>query len=82
MDVTSRAIEGVMDQQMDQGVRDGSGRNSKERWIRGQAVVQKGIEGAIIMFIIMSKNNSILKLCLASATYSSCTSSKKIMTVS
>jgi hypothetical protein len=66
---------------MDQGVRDGSRRNLKERWIRGQAVVQKGIEGAIIMFNIMSKNDSILKYCLASATHSSCTSSKKIMTV-
>jgi hypothetical protein len=64
---------------MDQGVRDGSKRNSKERWIRGQAV--SGIEGAIIMFNIMSKNDSILKYCLASATHSSCTSSKKIMTV-
>ena len=61
MDVTSGAIEGAMDQLMDQGVRDGSRRNSKERWIRGQAVVQKGIEGAIIMFIIMSQNDSILK---------------------
>jgi hypothetical protein len=47
MDVTSGAIEGAMDQLMDQGVRDGSRRNSKERWIRGQAV-----EGAIIMFNI------------------------------
>jgi hypothetical protein len=47
MVVTSGAIEGVMDQLMDQGVRDGSRRNSKERWIRGQAV-----EGAIIMFNI------------------------------
>jgi hypothetical protein len=52
MDVTSRAIEGAIDQQMDQGVRDGSRRNSKERLIRGQAVVLKGIEGAIIMFNI------------------------------
>ena len=51
MDVTSGAIEGAIDQ-MDQGVRNGSRRNSKERWIRGQAVVQKGQEGAIIMFNI------------------------------
>ncbi len=64
MDVTSRAIEGAMDQQMEKGVRDGSRRNSKERWIRGQAVVQKGVEGAIIMY----KNDSILNLCLASAS--------------
>jgi hypothetical protein len=53
MDVTSRAIEGAMDQQMDQGVRDGSRRHSKERWIRGQAVVH-------IMFNIMYKNDSML----------------------
>ena len=52
MDATSGAIEGAMDQQMDQRVRDGSRRNSKERWIRGQAVVQEGIEGAIIMLNI------------------------------
>ena len=37
---------------MDQRVRNGSRRNSKERWIRGQAVVQKGIERAIVMFNI------------------------------
>jgi hypothetical protein len=35
---------------MNQGVRDGSRRNSEELWIREQAMNQKGIEGAIIMF--------------------------------
>jgi hypothetical protein len=50
MDVTSGAIEGAMDQQMNQRIRDGSRRISKLRWIRGQAVVQEGKEGAIIMF--------------------------------
>ena len=45
----------IRKQAIDQGVRDGSRRNSKERWIRGQAVVQKGIEGAIIMFNIYVK---------------------------
>jgi hypothetical protein len=36
MDVTSGAIEGAMDQLMDQGVSDGSRINWKERWIRGK----------------------------------------------
>jgi hypothetical protein len=42
--------QALREQAMNQGVRDGSRRNSEELWIREQAMNQKGIEGAIIMF--------------------------------